>query len=75
MGNNEIHEKIQKEREEAREICDIDGAGSPKCAAAWDAVEELQAAAAHKEEEPEETSFEKYCSDNPEAAECRIYED
>lgn len=75
MSNNEIHEKIQTERTEAREACDVNGATSPECAAAWDAVEELQAEAAHKEEEPEQTSFQKYCSDNPEAVECRIYED
>jgi hypothetical protein len=37
-----IQEQIQKAREEARTICSAHGKGSAECAAAWDAVEELQ---------------------------------
>lgn len=70
-----ITEKIEKEREQAREACDISGATSKECAAAWDAVEELQAEASHQKEVKPKTSFEVYCDDNPDAAECRIYED
>ncbi len=43
-----IQDEIEKEREQAREACDISGATSGECAAAWDAVEELQAEAAHQ---------------------------
>lgn len=71
-----IQEKIQDELKQAREACDVSGANSAECAAAWDAVEELQAEAAHqKQNEPEKTPFQKYCEDNPNADECRIYED
>ncbi len=71
-----IQEKIQDELKQAREACDVSGANSAECAAAWDAVEELQAEAAHqKQNEPKKTAFQKYCEDNPNADECRIYED
>ncbi len=72
-----IQEKIDRELEQARAACDKDGADSKECAAAWDAVEELQAAASHKREanQTPKTSLEQYCEDNPDAAECRIYDD
>lgn len=72
---SDIQAKIQKERQEAREVCELEGDGSPRCAAAWDAVEELQAEASHqRDKEVEKTSLEQYCDDNPEAAECRVYD-
>jgi uncharacterized protein YgiB involved in biofilm formation len=72
---SDIHEQIEKEREQARAVCSTEGATSGECAAAWDAVEELQAEAAHKKEkEVPKTSFDQYCDDNPEAAECRVYD-
>jgi len=71
----DIQELIAKEVVEAREVCDVKGDGSKECAVAWDAVEELQAEAAHKKsQEPVKTSLEKYCDTNPEADECRLYE-
>ncbi|MEM9005448.1 MAG: Calvin cycle protein CP12 [Cyanobacteria bacterium P01_F01_bin.86] len=71
-----IQEQIQKELEEARSTCDTEGGTSAECAAAWDAVEELQAEASHQRQQvPEKTSLEKYCDDNPDADECRVYED
>lgn len=72
-----IQEKIEKELEQAREACDTSGATSGECAAAWDAVEELQAEASHQRgvKQEEKNSLEKYCDDNPDAAECRIYDD
>ncbi len=75
MSNN-IQEKIQQELEAARNACDTSGSNSAECAAAWDAVEELQAEASHQRtQEPAKTSLEKYCDANPEADECRVYED
>ena len=47
MSNN-IQEKIQEELQAARNACDTSGASSSECAAAWDAVEELQAEASHQ---------------------------
>jgi phytoene/squalene synthetase len=41
-----IQDKIQEELENARAVCSTEGAASGECAAAWDAVEELQAEAA-----------------------------
>ncbi len=74
MSNN-IQERIQAEIQGAREACETSGAGSKECAAAWDAVEELQAEASHQRQDKEKNSLEKFCDDNPDAAECRIYED
>ena len=73
---SDIQEKIQQERQTAREVCDLEGATSGECAAAWDAVEELSAEAAHqKQKTPQKNSLEQYCDDNPDALECRVYED
>ncbi len=70
-----IQTQIKEEVAAAREACEISGAGSKECAAAWDAVEELQAEAAHQKQSKEKNSLEKFCDDNPDAVECRLYED
>ena len=71
-----IQSKIDQERVQAREVCSTEGAASGDCAAAWDAVEELQAEASHqKETKPAKSSLDTYCDDNPDALECRVYED
>jgi CP12 domain len=72
-----IQEQIEQERKQARDVCGIKGGTSGECAAAWDAVEELQAEASHQRvvSDHVKTSLDHYCDDNPEAAECRIYED
>lgn len=75
MTNNNIEEKIEQEREIARNACDTSGSNSKECAAAWDVVEELQAEASHQKQDKPKSSFEVYCNDNPDAAECRVYED
>lgn len=73
---SDIQNKIQEELQSARDTCDTSGAASGECAAAWDAVEELQAEASHQRvKQPQKTSLDQYCEDNPEAAECRVYED
>ncbi len=72
---SDIQEKIAEELEQARAACDVNGADSAACAAAWDAVEELQAEASHQKQAVKKTSLEKYCDDNPEADECRLYDD
>lgn len=43
-----IEDEIDVARQEARQICEGQGATSPACAAAWDVVEELQATASHQ---------------------------
>jgi len=72
---NDIQQKIDQEREEARAVCNVTGPSSPECAAAWDALEELQAEAAHQKQTKPKNDFEKYCDANPDAVECRLYED
>ncbi|MGF1590091.1 MAG: Calvin cycle protein CP12 [Pleurocapsa sp.] len=73
---SDIQEQIQKERDAARQVCSTEGDTSGECAAAWDTVEELSAEAAHqKQKAPKKNSFEQYCEDNPDALECRVYED
>ncbi len=77
-GQTDLHTAIDTSRAEARAVCDDQGVSSQACAAAWDAVEELQATAAHQQAEAQasaKTSLQRYCDDHPDAAECRIYED
>ncbi|MDJ0707936.1 MAG: CBS domain-containing protein [Leptolyngbyaceae cyanobacterium MO_188.B28] len=71
-----IEDRIEAAREEARAICKEQGDTSPACAAAWDTVEELQMAAADQRRKTEKkASLQAYCEENPDAEECRIYED
>ncbi len=71
-AKSDIEEKISEEVEQARTVCDTSGSNSAECAAAWDAVEELQAEASHQRQNKKKNSLEQYCDDNPEAIECRI---
>ena len=70
-----IQEKIQVEIQEAREACEVNGATSKECAVAWDNVEEMRAEASDQKQDKTKNSLEKFCDDNPDALECRIYED
>ncbi|MBW4655576.1 MAG: Calvin cycle protein CP12 [Kaiparowitsia implicata GSE-PSE-MK54-09C] len=72
---SDIQSKIEQERQKAREACQSSGSESSECAVAWDTVEELQAEAAHQRSKAApKNSLEQYCDDNPEAAECRVYD-
>ncbi|BBA78681.1 hypothetical protein RGRSB_0045 [cyanobacterium endosymbiont of Rhopalodia gibberula] len=74
MGN--IENQIEREKQNAKIVCSIEGDSSEDCAAAWDAVEELQAEASHQRQKRlTKTPFEAYCDNNPDAVECRVYED
>ncbi|XP_020592174.1 calvin cycle protein CP12-2, chloroplastic-like [Phalaenopsis equestris] len=71
-----LSEKVSESIKKAEEACE----GDPKsgeCAAAWDEVEELSAAASHARDRAKSKSdpLENYCEDNPEVKECRTYED
>jgi hypothetical protein len=75
---SDIQAKIEEARRQAREICGTEGADSKDCAIAYDELEELSAEAAHqraKSESGTKNSLQVYCDDNPDAAECRLYED
>jgi CBS domain-containing protein len=71
-----IFEKVIREAiDNARAICAEIGTNSPECAAAWDAVEEMQAEAAHQQAKKlQKTAFEEYCQENPDAFEARMYD-
>lgn len=71
-AKSNIQDQIQEEVEQARTVCDTSGSNSAECAAAWDAVEEMQAAASDQRQKKTKNSLEQYCDDNPEAIECRI---
>lgn len=76
MTMSDLQKQIEQERENARAVCDVSGTNSGECAAAWDAVEELQAEASHQRQSgKQKNSLEQYCDDNPDAVECRIYDE
>lgn len=70
-----ISEKVEESIKKAEETCSEDPV-SGECAAAWDEVEELSAAASHARDRKKEESdpLENYCKDNPETNECRTYD-
>ncbi|KAK9792988.1 hypothetical protein WJX73_009756 [Symbiochloris irregularis] len=65
---------VEKAIEAAKETCEQGNVGA--CAAAWDEVEELAANVSDKKlTNIAADPLEEYCGDNPDADECRIYED
>jgi len=73
-----IEDKLEAAREEARAVCAAQGETSQACAVAWDAVEELQAEVADRRvatSGTDKSAMAAYCAENPDAPECRIYED
>ena len=71
---SDIQKQIEQEPDQARAVCDTSSSNSGECAAAWDAVEELQAEASHQRQSKQKNSLEQFCDDNPDAAECRVYD-
>lgn len=70
-----IEQAIQEALTQARAACAKQGATSSECAVAWDIVEELQAERSHQQVAKEhKNAFMRYCDENPEADECRIYD-
>ncbi|KAL4038910.1 hypothetical protein IC575_002548 [Cucumis melo] len=70
-----ISEKVVESIKNAEVTCSEDPA-SGECAAAWDEVEELSAAASHARDRLKDADpLEDFCKDNPETEECRTYED
>ncbi|XP_051141810.1 calvin cycle protein CP12-1, chloroplastic [Andrographis paniculata] len=67
--------KVEESIKKAEETCSDDPV-SGECAAAWDEVEELSAAASHARDRQKESSdpLENFCKDNPETDECRTYD-
>ncbi|KAL9318834.1 hypothetical protein ACSQ67_015351 [Phaseolus vulgaris] len=69
-----LSEKVEESIKSAEETCSGGGADA-ECAAAWDEVEELSAAASHAREKQQQSDpLENYCKENPETDECRTYD-
>lgn len=66
-----LEQRIAEAREEARLLTERFGATSPQAAVAWDNVEELLVARAHR---ATKTAFEDYCQSYPDAPESRMYD-
>lgn len=75
VDDKKFQEELESARAYARSVCADKGKDSSECAAAWDAVEEMQAEVSHQHQVPSKTSFDKYVEENPDAPEARIYED
>ncbi|PIM98829.1 hypothetical protein CDL12_28688 [Handroanthus impetiginosus] len=71
---DKLSDKVEESIKHAQEACSDDPV-SGECAAAWDEVEELSAAASHARDKKKDSDpLENYCKDNPETDECRTYD-
>lgn len=71
---DKLSDKVEESIKKAEEACTGD-AVSGECAAAWDEVEELSAAASHaRDKQKDSDPLETYCKDNPETDECRMHD-
>ena len=71
---DKLSQNVEKSIKDAEAACTDDSASS-ECAAAWDVVEEVSAAASHARDKANATNpIEEFCKDNPEDEECRIYD-
>jgi hypothetical protein len=68
-----IEQRLNDLVDYAHETCSTNGTISDDCAAAWDAVEEVQAEISHRRSTMK-SPLTVYCDDNPDAPECRIYD-
>ena len=67
--------KLQDEIRKARIVCNDKGIRSEHCAAAWDAVDELQSELAHQRAERVlKTAFDEFCDEYPEARDVRMFD-
>lgn len=70
-----LPEKIRQLSTTAHQICQQHGPGSEACADAWAVVDALQAELAYQQSEPiEQTAFESFREDYPEAFQDREYD-
>ncbi|MGB3494775.1 MAG: Calvin cycle protein CP12 [Elainellaceae cyanobacterium] len=68
-----LDESIHEARNYARMISEISGTMSPEAAVAWDSLEELLAAKAHRKIKVI-NPFTEYCNRYPDAPEARMYD-
>uniref|UniRef100_A0A7C9DD22 CP12 domain-containing protein n=1 Tax=Opuntia streptacantha TaxID=393608 RepID=A0A7C9DD22_OPUST len=71
---DKLSEVVEQSIKQAQETC-AENPESGECAAAWDEVEEVSAAASHARDKKKASDpLENYCKDNPETDECRTYD-
>merc|ERR1712159_96623 len=70
----DMSDQLEDAIKEAKETCEDDPTKAD-CAVAWDNVEEISAEISHKKQQGPKDPLEDFCDDNPEADECRVYED
>ncbi len=69
-----IEERIEQAREAAHQAGEQFGKDSPEFAVAMETLEELHQESGHQRSAKPKNSLETYCSDNPEAPECLLYD-
>ncbi len=69
-----IKERIEQAREDAHQAGEKFGKTSPEYIVAMDTLEELHQEAGHRSAAKPVNSLERHCSENPDAAECLIYD-
>ena len=69
-----LETRLQVALEHARRMSAMFEAGNIEVAIAWETVEELAAARSHQKAAAK-SAFSLYCEANPDAPECRLYED
>jgi hypothetical protein len=56
VDSQQFQNELEKARAYARSVCAEKGEGSSECAAAWDAVEEMQAEVSHQHQAPKKAT-------------------
>jgi hypothetical protein len=69
-----LDSQLKAALEHARRLTAMYGTDKIEVAIAWETVEELQVAKA-RQKDATQSAFARYCANNPEAPECRVYED
>jgi len=69
-----LETRLQAALEHARRLTAMRGTADLEVAIAWETVEELQVAM-YNRNQSKPTAFARYCDENPDAPEARIYED
>ena len=74
VSSPSLDSQIRAALEHARRLTAMYGTANIEVAIAWETVEELQVAKA-RQNASAPSNFARYCAENPDAPECRIYED
>jgi hypothetical protein len=74
-ATQQVQKVLESTLKEAEVACESD-VKADECVAAFDAVEEVSAALSHKKQAAASSDpLEVFCEDNPDADECRVYDD